>query len=251
VRAFAPVVVLFVVGTLAACSADTGDPGADNGASDSISVPDVVDTDGADAVTTIEDAGLTASLIGTDEEPSLDATRDPAGCTVEDQDPASGTDAAPDDEVTVTIDCRQVDWEGQEGDAWDEFNSRFIDGYADGCTALFDLRRTAPSTTATTSTPSPTARTSTRVTRRARATCRVTYPTIPRPPGMTSAPEPDATRSSRTRDSTSCTTAPTRTHPTTAPGRAARTPAVSRPWRTSLLPHLGRARTTRAWAAAP
>ena len=37
------------------------------------------------------------------------------------------------------LDCRQVDWESQEGDDWDYFTAGYEDGFDQGCQALFDL----------------------------------------------------------------------------------------------------------------
>ena len=62
-----------------------------------------------------------------------------SGCTVEAQDPVGGAEGFEGDEVTLTIDCRQVDWENQEGDVWDDFTWGYEDGFDQGCQALFDL----------------------------------------------------------------------------------------------------------------
>jgi hypothetical protein len=40
-------------------------------------------------------------------------------------------------EVILTLDCRQADWDNQEGDDWNAFAAGFSDGYADGCSDLF------------------------------------------------------------------------------------------------------------------
>jgi hypothetical protein len=42
-------------------------------------------------------------------------------------------------DVMLALDCRQADWEGQEGDDWDQFNAGFEDGFQAGCSALSAL----------------------------------------------------------------------------------------------------------------
>jgi hypothetical protein len=122
-----------------ACGNIGAPPDGGDLATRSVVVPDVTGNDGQDAVDTIETAGLTTSLEGNSDEPSFDPARDPTGCTVEDQTPAGGERAQRDDDVTLTLDCREVDWENQEGDDWDNYNTSFEQGFADGCQALFDL----------------------------------------------------------------------------------------------------------------
>jgi hypothetical protein len=90
---------------------------------------------GADAVSELEDAGLMASL---EDQDGL-SRDDGAGCTVEDQDPAGGDTAVADDEVMLTLDCRQVDWDSEEGGVWDEFTSGYESSFDEGCQTLFDL----------------------------------------------------------------------------------------------------------------
>ena len=104
----------------------------------SIEVPDVSGEDGAVAVSDVEDAGLTATLADANDDPGFDSSRDASGCEVGDQDPAAGDGAEDGDEVTITIDCSQTDWENQEGPAWDAYNQAYSDGFDDGCQALFD-----------------------------------------------------------------------------------------------------------------
>jgi hypothetical protein len=154
--AVAVVVMLLLGMALAGCGAspsdDSGSPGVSNDggetaaplssgddASDTVTVPDVAGEDGQDAVDEIDQAGLDSSLGGTAQEPSFDSSRYPTGCTVEDQDPRGGADAQPADVVTLTLDCRQTDWENQEGDDWDNYHDRFEDGFSDGCDALFNV----------------------------------------------------------------------------------------------------------------
>jgi hypothetical protein len=68
-----------------------------------------------------------------------DIGREPTGCSVEDQEPAGGDTAAEGDEITLTLDRRQVDWEDQEGDLRDNFSTAYSDGFNAACDALFDL----------------------------------------------------------------------------------------------------------------
>jgi hypothetical protein len=139
--------VLGVVGLLAVClsacgSSATDDvpaqdaPSADEVAEPpGIEVPDVVGEDGAFAVSDLESAGFTAAVV----DQVGDYRDDGSGCTVEDQDPFGGDEGGEGDEVTLTLDCRQVDWENQEGDDWDNFTFGYEDGFDQGCQALFDL----------------------------------------------------------------------------------------------------------------
>jgi len=96
----------------------------------SVSVPDVTGTDAEDAQGTVEQANLTVTL---------DPDRDAAGCTVETQDPDSAQTVEPQTDVTLTLDCRQVDWEAREGDDWDTYVSGYESGFQEGCEALFLL----------------------------------------------------------------------------------------------------------------
>jgi hypothetical protein len=125
--------------TLASCAATTTDATAPRdpaaAASDDaaqITVPDVTDQDGDDAGTQLTDAGLNVTY-----DPDRD---DATGCEVTDQDPAAGAELDPQTDatnVTLTLDCRQVDWENQEGDGWDTFNAAYSDGWNSGCDSVF------------------------------------------------------------------------------------------------------------------
>lgn len=93
-----------------------------------VDVPDTTGEDGADAVATLEDLGLTVSFYEED-------GRDPSGCIVEEQDTVG--EAEPESDVELTLDCRQVDWENQEGEDWDTFNSAYSSGWDTGCDNAF------------------------------------------------------------------------------------------------------------------
>ena len=95
-----------------------------------VDVPDVTAEDGADAVSTLEDLGLTVSFAEED-------GRDPSGCEVEDQDVIG--DADPESDVTLTLDCRQVDWEARTGVDWEAFNSSYSSGWDAGCDLAFSV----------------------------------------------------------------------------------------------------------------
>jgi hypothetical protein len=134
-RVITGLVVLGV--SVAACGSPADDPSSDDPveSASEIEVPDVTGEDGADAVLALEDVALTASLEDQD-----GASRDDgSGCTVEHQAPTSGNIAASGDAVTLTLDCRAVDWENEEGSVWDEFTSGYEAGFDEGCQALFDL----------------------------------------------------------------------------------------------------------------
>lgn len=100
-----------------------------------IEVPDVVGEDGAFAVSDLESAGFTATVV----DQVGDYRDDGSGCTVENQASSGGDEGAEGNEVTLTLDCRQVDWENQEGDDWDTFTFGYEDGFDQGCQTLFDL----------------------------------------------------------------------------------------------------------------
>lgn len=136
----ASVAVALALLAVAGCGEDTGSEGEstappprafvpeDDTAVETAAVPDVSYEDGQDAVDAIEAEELTATH---DED-------DPAGCTVEDQDPVGGTEADPGSEVVLTLDCSQRDWENREGDDWDEFVGGYEAGWTDGCEGVFD-----------------------------------------------------------------------------------------------------------------
>jgi hypothetical protein len=130
--------------SLAACGATGTTSGDTSGVSPeavndgSIEVPDVSSDDGVQAVSDIEDAGLEATLADANNDPGFDSSRDANGCEVTDQSPAAGESASEGDEVTITVDCSQVDWENQEGPQWDAFDEAYQSSFDDGCDALFD-----------------------------------------------------------------------------------------------------------------
>ena len=101
-----------------------------------VEVPDVVaESDGADAAFAAEEAGFTATLV---DEDGYEIDSDGTACPVLDQDPAAGNTGAEGDDIAVTVDCRQVDWENQEGDGWDAFNASYSTGFDTGCEDLFN-----------------------------------------------------------------------------------------------------------------
>jgi PASTA domain len=119
---------------LAACGT-TADDASSGAQAAGTEVPDVVSEDGASATSDLEDAGFTATLV----DQAGEERDDGSDCTVDDQEPTGGDEGVEGDEVTVTLDCRQADWDNQEGDVWDEFTVGYESGFADGCDALFGL----------------------------------------------------------------------------------------------------------------
>jgi hypothetical protein len=126
VLAIASVLVLSSCTTSDMSSASGSDPDAfepDYG----LVVPDVVGMDGADAESEIDSAGLTAYY----------DVNDPAGCEVTDQSLAADAEAAEGEPVELTLDCRQRDWESQDGDDWMSYTDAFDGAAQEGCEALF------------------------------------------------------------------------------------------------------------------
>ena len=93
-----------------------------------VEAPDVTGEDGQDAVDLIEAEGLTASLGEHD-------GHDPTGCVVEDQSQIGEVDPGAD--IELTLDCRQVDWENQEGEVWTLFDEAYSSGWDQGCEQAF------------------------------------------------------------------------------------------------------------------
>jgi hypothetical protein len=113
---------------------DTGGDGS------GVDVPSVVGEDGASAVSDAVSVGLTTSLVdGTGEDDGFDASRDPSGCEVIDQNPAAGANTSEGDEIEISLDCRQTDWENREGSAWESYNDAYSSAFDDGCQELFDI----------------------------------------------------------------------------------------------------------------
>lgn len=110
----------------------------DEDAQPQLVVPDVSNEDGDQAVSDIEGAQLTATLADANDDPGFDAGRDATGCKVTDQDPVAGAPADEGEEVSVTVDCAQVDWENQEGAQWEAFDDAYRTGFDVGCEQLFD-----------------------------------------------------------------------------------------------------------------
>ena len=98
--------------------------------------------DGAQAVSAVEDAGFEPTLADANDDPGFDSARDASGCEVTEQDPSAGEFGNEGDEVIITVDCAQVDWENREGAQWDAFNEAYQSSFDDGCQALFDESRT-------------------------------------------------------------------------------------------------------------
>jgi hypothetical protein len=101
----------------------------DDSSDELVEVPDVTDEDGADAVSSLEDAGFSVSL-------TEDDGRDATGCTVTDQDPIGEAEDGAD--IQLTLDCRQIDWDNQTGEDWDAFNEAYSTGWDEGCDEAFD-----------------------------------------------------------------------------------------------------------------
>lgn len=104
-----------------------------------ITVPDLSSLDGEEAAGQLEAEGFAVSVApGGDDEEIADES-DLAGCELVDQDPAAGAEATEGAEVALYVDCRQADWENQNGDEWDTFSTTFAEAADEGCAAFFDL----------------------------------------------------------------------------------------------------------------
>jgi hypothetical protein len=79
-------VFVLALATAACGASSSGGSGGGDSASDDggIEVPDVTGDDGANAVSSGEDAGLTATLADANDDPGFDAGRDATGCEVTD-----------------------------------------------------------------------------------------------------------------------------------------------------------------------
>jgi len=95
-----------------------------------IKVPDVTGEDAEEAQDALEAMKFLVTLDPPSELP---------GCTVGEQDPKAGQTVAPQTEVTIRVDCRQVDWERQEGVEWDAYTTGYSTGFVRACKALFAL----------------------------------------------------------------------------------------------------------------
>lgn len=125
-----------------------GQPG-DNGESDAdvqdedtelVAVPDVTGSEGDHAASEIEATGLTVTLAGSDDDEDIGDPRDSAeGCEVVDQTPGPMENAEPESEVELALDCRQADWDNQDGNEWSAWEAAFAEAATEGCEALFDL----------------------------------------------------------------------------------------------------------------
>ena len=103
-----------------------------------IEVPDASTGDGADAWTAMESEGLTPVFADANDDISFDETRDGSRCEVVDQSPGVGEVVSEGEEIEITIDCAQVDWESEDGPGWEAFSEAYSSGFDDGCQALFD-----------------------------------------------------------------------------------------------------------------
>jgi hypothetical protein len=117
----AVVCVVCVAGFAAGCGEASG--GVESTNEGSIEMPDVAGGDDADAGLAVESEGLTATLADADDDPGFDSSRDATGCEVEDQEPPAGEMLEEGTEATITVSCAQIDWENQEGPAWERFNA--------------------------------------------------------------------------------------------------------------------------------
>ena len=127
-------------GSTSGSSSEPAQVADDSSGDGGVEVPDVVGSDGADAVSQLEDAGFTVTLAdGTGEDSEFDSSRDASGCETTDQSPSGGDTASDGDDVEIQLDCRQTDWENQEGTAWDAYNEAYSSSFDDGCTELFSV----------------------------------------------------------------------------------------------------------------
>jgi hypothetical protein len=95
-----------------------------------VRVPDVIGEDVREAQDVLEKMRFLVTL---------DPPSGPAGCTVGEQDPKAGETVARETEVTILLDCRQVDWERQEGQDWDAYTTGYSTGFVRACKSLFAL----------------------------------------------------------------------------------------------------------------
>jgi hypothetical protein len=122
--------LLVSLALVAGCGSDDPPKRDDDVAVDRlIKVPDFSKLDGAAAVAAVKQKGFEVVLD--------DPGTDPAGCAVVNQDPPAGASAAPNAEVTLTLDCDQSDWEAQKGDTWEAFATSYARGFDAGCERLF------------------------------------------------------------------------------------------------------------------
>ena len=103
-------------------------------------------------MSSVESEGLTASLADANDDPTFDAGRDATGCATTDQDPEAADTLEEGDAVTLTVDCRQVDWDDRDGTDWEAFNDAYIAAFDEGCDTLFAASPAARSTKTTSST---------------------------------------------------------------------------------------------------
>lgn len=105
-----------------------------------VEVPDVVGSDGADGESATTDAGLVPVLAASSVDEDISEPRfDAAGCEIVEQDPGSFTEVDPESEVTLYLDCRQIDWENQDGDEWETYTAAFEEALQEGCRSYFSL----------------------------------------------------------------------------------------------------------------
>ena len=124
---FGSIVATLLLGA-GGCLAGSDDPGP-RSSREAIAVPDVRGYPWVDAATAVEDAGLAVALDGE----RIDAS----GCHVSRQHPAAGTEVEPGSDVTLNLDCRQIDWTRRQGRDWERFTETFARGFDDGCRKLF------------------------------------------------------------------------------------------------------------------
>jgi len=131
--------VLTVVALLAGCGSSpavesgVGDAPPDAAQVESMNVSWSQSDDPADVIAQFEAAGIPLDTVSPDGE--LIDSYDVVDCLLEDVQPLGPY--MPGDNVTIEIDCRQRDWDRQEGDVWDEFALAYAAGFDDGCSAVF------------------------------------------------------------------------------------------------------------------
>ncbi len=130
------VVLLLATALIAGCG-ENANPSRDGqgGAADatqdaSLKVPDVTGQDVGEAQDALEAMKFLVTL---------DPPSGPTGCTVGEQEPPAGETVAAETEVTILLECRQVEWERQEGQDWDAFTTGYSTGFVRACKALFAL----------------------------------------------------------------------------------------------------------------
>jgi len=127
--------VLVAIAVLTACGGASTEttPTPEVAVDDSVDISWSANDDPTSVIEDFDNADIPFDTV--DPDGNLIDSTDVSDCSLLNVDPAGPYTTS--DVVTIELDCRQRDWDNQDGDVWDEFASAYATGFDDGCSTVF------------------------------------------------------------------------------------------------------------------